>query len=125
MIVADTCVWIEALLGSGLGVRFKASLRNTANLVVPTIIQLELWKWTARELNEEEADRVIALTRSGHVMPLDETIALTAAELSMRHRLALADAIVYATARLHDAELLTCDAHFRHLPGVKYIAKTS
>lgn len=29
-----------------------------------------------------------------------------------KYRLATADAIVYATALQHGAELLTCDAHF-------------
>jgi predicted nucleic acid-binding protein len=37
----------------------------------------------------------------------------------------MADAIIYATAILHAADLLTCDAHFASLPGVVYLAKTS
>ncbi len=51
-------------------------------------------------------------------MPLDTTIALRAAGLHRQHKLATADAIVYATALEHGAELLTCDAHFAGLPGV-------
>jgi predicted nucleic acid-binding protein len=37
--------------------------------------------------------------------------------------LATADAIIYATARLHKASLLTCDAHFAHLPAVIFFRK--
>jgi predicted nucleic acid-binding protein len=44
-------------------------------------------------------------------------------ELSVTHKLATADAIVYATARLRDAELLTCDRHFEALPDVIYLPK--
>ncbi len=36
---------------------------------------------------------------------------------------ATADAIVYATALAHGAELLTCDAHFEGLANVIYIRK--
>jgi predicted nucleic acid-binding protein len=39
--------------------------------------------------------------------------------------LATADAIVYATAREQDAELLTCDAHFTRLPDVVYFRKSA
>ena len=41
-----------------------------------------------------------------------------------QHKLATADAIVYATAVQQGAELLTCDAHFKGLPGVVWVQKT-
>jgi hypothetical protein len=74
---------------------------------VPTIVQLELAKWLAREVGDDEADRVLAFT-----------------QICRSHRLATADAIVFATARGYDAALLTCDAHFAALPGVEFVAKT-
>ena len=40
-----------------------------------------------------------------------------------QHKLATADAIVLATAQRHGAELLTCDSHFKGLPGVVLFAK--
>jgi predicted nucleic acid-binding protein len=44
------------------------------------------------------------------VVPLDRSIARLAAELRVEHRgLRLPDALVLATARLHDARLLTFD----------------
>ncbi|MFT3975091.1 MAG: PIN domain-containing protein [Amaricoccus sp.] len=39
------------------------------------------------------------------------------------HRLATADAIIFATARARNATLVTCDAHFDGLPGVTLIEK--
>ena len=32
-------------------------------------------------------------------------------------------AIIFATAQAHDAQLLTCDAHFDGLPGVALVEK--
>jgi predicted nucleic acid-binding protein len=125
MILPDTCIWIEALLGTTLGERFRPLLRGGDGLIVPTIVQFELWKWVRRELSFEEADRAITLTHLGKVLPVGEHIALTAAELSMEHGLAAADAIIYACARMHDAELLTIDAHFEGLPGVRFVKKKS
>ena len=58
------------------------------------------------------------------VIPLDTQIALHASELSRQHNLATADAIIYATALHENAELVTCDAHFKDLPQVTYLPKT-
>ena len=88
------------------------------------MVQLELAKWLTREVREDKADRVIAFTETCVVADLDTTTALSAADLCARHRLATADAIVYATALAHGADLLTCDRHFERLPGVRFIPKS-
>ncbi|MGC8537264.1 MAG: type II toxin-antitoxin system VapC family toxin [Rhizomicrobium sp.] len=92
--------------------------------LVPTIVQLELAKWLTRELGEEKTDQVVAFTQMCAVAPLDTKIALAAAEICRTHKLATADAIIYATALEHEADLVTCDAHFDGLPGVTFISKT-
>jgi predicted nucleic acid-binding protein len=92
--------------------------------VVPTIVQLELAKWLTREVGEDKADRVIAFTETCVVSDLDTATALSAAELGARYKLATADAIVYATALAHEADLLTCDQHFENLPGVRFVPKS-
>ena len=89
------------------------------------MVQLELAKWLTRELGEDKADQVIAFTHVCQVIPLDTEIALAAAEACRAHRLATADAIIFVTARLRGATLLTCDAHFDGLPGVTLISKVS
>ncbi len=123
MIVADTCVWVEWIAGTQLGKRFAPSIRDTAHLLVPTIVQLELSKWLVREVGEEAADQVIAFTQKCVVVPLDTSIALLAADVHRQHKLATADAIVYATAQHMGADLLTCDAHFQGLPDVTLFPK--
>ncbi len=92
--------------------------------LVPTIVQLELAKWLNREVGEANADRVAAFTGQCIIVPLDTKIALAAGEICAQHKLATADAIVYATASLHGADLLTCDSHFEGLPGVAFVPKT-
>jgi predicted nucleic acid-binding protein len=68
-------------------------------------------------------DRTIAYTHKCRIVPPDTAIALRAADLCRANKLATADAIVYATALEHGAELLTCDAHFDGLPGVVLLRK--
>ena len=92
-------------------------------LIVPTIVQLELAKWLKRERGEDKADEIIAFTQTCLVEPLDSKIAILAAEMCATQKLATADAIIYATALRRGTGLLTCDAHFKGLDSVTYIPK--
>lgn len=123
--VVDTSAWIEWLVGSAVGKRLAKEIPEKSLCIVPTIVQLELSKWLWRELGEAQADQVIAYTLKCRVEPLETATSLLAADLHRQHKLATADAIVYATAVKHGAELLTCDAHFKDLPGVVLLPKSA
>lgn len=125
MVLVDTSAWIEWLTGSATGEKLNSQIPEQSDWLVPTMVQLELAKWLTREMGEDKADQVIAFTQVCQVIPLDTEIALAAAEACRTHKLATADAIIFATARLRGANLLTCDAHFEGLPGVTLIGKAS
>jgi len=48
---------------------------------------------------------------------------LLAADVSLAHNLPMADAIVYATAKIENVKLITSDEHFVGLDSVEYIIK--
>jgi predicted nucleic acid-binding protein len=123
MVLIDTSCWIEWLIGSPLGMRLGAQFPPASQIVMPTIVQLELAKWLARERGEDDANRMIAFSTTCVVVNLTTDIALAAAALHKAHKLATADAIIYATALAHSATLLTCDAHFEGLDHVLFHAK--
>ena len=124
MRLVDTSAWMEWLTGSALGKRLGKEFPDKASCIVPTIVQLELSKWMVREIGEDEADQVIAYTQKCVVVPLDTEITLHAAELHRQYKLATADAIIYASATLLGADLLTCDTHFQKLPNVTFFKKS-
>jgi toxin FitB len=121
--VVDTSAWIEWLVDGPLRSQLITLMPPRERCVVPTIVQLELSKWLVRERGEDDADVVIAYTQKCQVWPLDTATALRAAELHREYKLATADAIVYASALFAGAQLLTCDAHFKGLPQVRWIQK--
>lgn len=123
MILVDTSAWIEWLIDSATGARLAEHLPEQADWLVPTMVQLELAKWLTREVGEDKADQVIAFTQVCQVVPLDTEIALAAAEACRAHKLATADAVIFATAHTHGATVLTCDRHFEGLPDVTLIEK--
>jgi len=123
MRLVDTSAWVEWLIGSPTGLRLAGDMPGADDWLVPTIVQLELAKWLRREVGEDKADQVIAFTETCVIAPLDTATALLAVDLCARHRLATADAIVYATALGRGADVLTCDQHFAELERVRYVPK--
>jgi predicted nucleic acid-binding protein len=123
VILVDTCGWIEWLADGPLADRFQPYLEDTESLVVPTIVQFELYKWLERNSGEEAAMKAIARTTRSKVADLDTSTALLAAEFSRDHCLSVADAVIYASARKHRADLVTSDDHFEGLVGVTYFPK--
>ena len=69
-----------------------------------------------RDFTEDRAVTAVSALRHATIVPVDESLALDAADIALTHRLAMADALVYATARRHDATLVTTDTDFEGLP---------
>ena len=76
----------------------------------------EVYKVIRRDLSEERAVEAVSALRRATIVPVDEPLALEAADLSLAHGLAMADSLVYATARRLQATLVTGDADFEGLP---------
>ena len=123
MKLADTCVWIEALSDTATGQAYKKLLAEPQKLLVSTMVVYELRQWLARNMDGEAADEFMLLVLTAEVVAPESSIGLHAAELAVTHKLHALDALIYATALEHNAELVTCDAHFKGLPGVDYTAK--
>ena len=123
MRVVDTSAWLEWLRDSELGRKVDPEIPTQDAWIVPTIVQYELARWLARQVSEEAAASAIAFSNECVVTPLDTALALRAAEVASKHALAMADAIIYATAIDAGADLLTCDAHFAGLPHVVHFPR--
>jgi predicted nucleic acid-binding protein len=119
-VLVDTCGWISWLTQDKHHAFFGRYMSDPRYLLVPTIVQFELYKWVCREKDETLAAEVIGLTEQGTVAPLDTSLALLAAELAPKHKLAMADAVIYAASQLNRVLLVTNDKHFQKLDGVVF-----
>ena len=123
MKVVDSSGWVEFFTGGPLAEAYAGHLKNSQEVVTPTVVVYEVYKLIKRERGEEEALTAAAQMGKTHVVPLTDRIALTAADASLSHRLAMADAVVYATALVEGASLVTSDSDLASLPGVTYLKK--
>jgi predicted nucleic acid-binding protein len=76
-----------------------------------------------RALSKAQADVALAFSNKLAVRRLDTDLAVAASDYAAGHSLAMADAMIYATAMKGGADLLTCEARLANLPGVVYFAK--
>ncbi len=120
-ILMDSSGWIEFFTEGPLAERYAAYFSPRHDRIIPTIVLYEVYKKIKRERGEETALLVSGQLSASHVVQLTESIAYLAADMSLLYGLAMADAIVYATARDQDAQVVTGDADLKDLPGVIYV----
>jgi predicted nucleic acid-binding protein len=118
VVVVDSSGWVEFLGDTPRANLFVDYLAREDRLLVPSIVVYEVCKKLLRLELRTVMERFLSHALRAHTVYLDHYLAVLAARLSLEHKLAMADAIVYATARNSNAELVTGDAHFRGLPGV-------
>jgi predicted nucleic acid-binding protein len=121
--VVDSSGWIEFFTDGPLANEYASRLRNLATVITPVIVIYEVYKRLKRELSEDDAVLAVSAMQRSQVVPIDQELALTAADLSLEYGLAMADAIVLATARRFQAELVTSDRDFEAIAGVTYLPK--
>ncbi len=123
MNVVDSSGWLEYFADGPNAAFFAAAVEKPAALVVPTISIYEVFKRVLQQRDHGAALQAVAVMRQGTVVELTETLAVSAARLSVTHGLPMADSIMLATAQAAAATLWTQDADFEGVPGVRYRAK--
>ncbi len=123
MNVVDSSAWLSYFSGDRNAAAFAKPIEAVDDLLVPSITLTEVFKCIMRQRDEDVALEAVAHMEQGKVVFLDSNLAIDAAVYGLKHKLPLADSIIYATARKYDALIWTQDADFKSLPKVKYFKK--
>jgi len=121
--IVDSSGWVE-YMGSGPKANsFARYLNFPEYLLLPSVIVFEVYKKVSREHGKNLADNFLsqAFAFGNRLIALDLELSILAARTSLDNHLPMADAIIYATAQHHNAQLVTSDAHFANLPGVVFL----
>ncbi len=124
MNVVDSSAWLAYFADEPNAQHFASAIEAPDSLIVPSITLLEVFKKVAQQRGEGVALQYVAVMQQGRVVALDAPLALLAASLGARHKLPLADSIIYATAQQGNALVWTQDADFEGLQNVRYFAKS-
>ena len=120
MNVVDSSAWLEYFANGPNAEFFAPAIEKTTELLVPSLTLYEVFKRVLQQRDEGSALQAVAVMQQGTVVDLDAPLALVSARLSIEHRLPMADSVILATARSHNAILWTQDADFMGIPGVEY-----
>jgi predicted nucleic acid-binding protein len=123
MIIVDSCGWLEWFTDGKLADAYEKYLKDQETLLIPSTILYEVYKVLKREADEEKALLAIGYMKTSRIITLDETLALASADIALREHLAMADAIIVATALAYQCDIVTSDSDLKNQPGVKYIPK--
>lgn len=127
-LVVDSYAWIELFLGSQKGLKVRRMMIDADEVRTPDIVLAEISRKYMREKAEKDTvkSRLETITSASLVTPVEIEVAMKAGEASIelaaraakqrRRAPSLFDAIVLATARVHDSKVLTGDEHFEGLP---------
>ena len=123
MNVVDSSGWMEYLQDTPRADLFAAAIEDRNHLLVPTIALFEVHRVLSRSLDAALVNRCLDVMRLGRVLDLTDARAVAAAQIAARHKLAMADAAMYAIAREFDATFWTQDVDYQGLDGVRYQPK--
>ena len=121
MIVVDSSGWLHYFMNGQVIERYVPYLSKSSEILTPTVVVYEVFKKVKVTLGENTALSAAAMMGQTNLVPLTDEIAYFAVDIALDHKLSMADAIIYATAKSHGAKLVTSDADFKALPDVTYI----
>jgi predicted nucleic acid-binding protein len=123
-VLIDSCAWIEYFGDLPLAEKYAVYIEKAdkKKYVTPSIVLYEVYKKIKKDVSEEKALEAVAyILAYTSVHYLTEKTAIEAAEASLEQGLPMADAIILATARLHNAKIITGDEHFRGMQEAEFI----
>lgn len=123
MNMVDSSAWLEYFADGPNAKHFAAVIAKPDDVLVPSIVLLEVFKRIGQQRGESAALQYVAAMCRSAVTELDAPLAMRAAALGLRHKLPLADSVVYATAQSAGATVWTQDADFEGLADVKFWRK--
>ncbi|MBI4438991.1 PIN domain-containing protein [Candidatus Woesearchaeota archaeon] len=117
----DSSAWLLYFFGQGKDV--TAIIDGNGILLTASI---SLYEVKRKLLNVKEAQDKISsvlefIKARSLIISADRGICEAAADISLRFGLAAVDSLIYATAFLNDAELVTADNDFRGIKGVRMV----
>jgi len=120
-VILDSSGWLEYLTVDTKADLFAPYFEGQRPILVPTIVLYEVRKILLLRHTKILADLFVSEALRRTIVPIDQELALSAAAVSIQHRLAMADALLYASAERERAEFVTSDPHFKDLPRVTLV----
>ncbi len=115
MNLVDSSAWLEYFADGKNAKVFAPVISETSTLIVSSINLFEVYKRVLSQRDEHSALQAVGIMQQATVIPVNASISLHAAQLSVDHKIPMADSIIYATALAYQAVVWTQDSDFEGL----------
>lgn len=120
-VLIDSSCWIEFFKGGKRIKKIEKYMSSFEKIVTPIIVVYEVYKKIKSIYSEEIALSYSSQLEKTELVNLDIHLTRLAADISIKNNLAMADAFIYATSELKDAQIVTFDSDFKDLDNVIYL----
>ena len=124
MNLVDSSGWLEYFIGGENSDFFASAIEDKENLMISSINLYEVLKKLLQTNDIKKALVYLTSMKAATQINVDEEIAYKAVLLSNEFKLPMADSLLYATAKVHNATFYTQDQNFENIADVKFIKKT-
>ncbi|HIH19729.1 TPA: type II toxin-antitoxin system VapC family toxin [Candidatus Micrarchaeota archaeon] len=115
-LVFDSFAWLAFFFKEDNGKVKQLLERNKGEIFTTSANLYEVYYRIHQRKGQKERDEAIAFIKGvSNLLPITESIALSAGELRIQHGLSAIDAFTLAAAREQDAKLVTGDLDFARL----------
>ena len=121
--LVDSSGWMEYFADGENADFFASAIEDHSNLLVPVICIYEVFKKVMQSHGRAAAEFRIADMVHGQVVEITASLAISAAILSSDQKLPMADSLILAVAREHEALLWTQDEHFEGMKDIQFVRK--
>ena len=115
----DSSVWLEVFLDGKLSATCRQAIKPESH--VPTLAYFEVYKKLKLQFSESKALEAMGALSKYQQADLTHEMGLLAADLSIEHKLGMADSLVLAQAKHLNLSLITLDNDYAGIPGVKIL----
>ena len=122
-VLIDSWAWIEYFKGTASGEKARSYIEGGEKVIVSAINVAEVRLFLLRHKRAEEERLIRFLLSTSFPLPVSTEIAVQAAGTKHEKKFGMADAIVLATAKLHDARIVTGDDDFKSEESTVYIGE--
>jgi predicted nucleic acid-binding protein len=113
----DSSVWIAYLIDG----KFKELIESSETFLISSLSLFEIKRVLLKnkKIPLQEIQNIISFIKEKSlIINLDEKISEKSSEISIKNNLPAIDSLIYTTALINKAQLITLDNDFRNLSGV-------
>ena len=121
-LVLDTFALFQLFTGGEKGEKVKKILRKETKVFVSVLSLYEVGTAITKQISRKKAEEYLRAIRVYYrILDVNEEIAMKAIELKRKHDMPANDCLIYATAIMNNAKIVSGCRHFKSISGQRNV----